>query len=127
MGFVLLAASSAADAVLTRCSQYGNIIFVRIIKQSTLAKFATANPKAKPAIVRWVKLVRAAGWASMNEIQTTVPGVVDLNGERARFEIGGGNFRLIVAFAFKHQIAFIKFIGTYAEYDKIDALTVAMY
>jgi len=33
----------------------------------------------------------------------------------------------IVAFAFKHQIAFIKFIGTHAEYDKIDALTVAMY
>ncbi|MBR0953103.1 type II toxin-antitoxin system HigB family toxin [Bradyrhizobium canariense] len=99
---------------------------VRIIKQSTLAKFAAANPKAKPAIVRWVKLVRAAGWASMNEIQTTVPGAVVLNGERARFEIAGCNFRLIVAFAFKHQIALIKFIGTHAAYDKIDAMTVAM-
>ncbi|WP_246207718.1 type II toxin-antitoxin system HigB family toxin [Bradyrhizobium rifense] len=92
-----------------------------------MAKFAAANPKAKPAIVRWVKLARAAKWASMNEIQTTVPGVVVLNGERVRFEIAGGNFRLIVAFAFKHQIAFIKFIGTHAEYDKVDALTVAMY
>jgi mRNA interferase HigB len=100
---------------------------VRIIKQSTLAAFAVANPKAKPAIARWVKLVRAAKWASMNEIQTTMPGVVILNGERARFEISGGNFRLVVAFAFKHQIAFIKFIGTHAEYDKVDALTVAMY
>jgi mRNA interferase HigB len=112
---------------LTECSQYGNIVCVRIIKQSTLAKFALANPKAKPAITRWIKLVRAAKWSSMNEIQVTVPGVVVLNGERARFEIAGGNFRLIVAFAFKHQIAFIKFIGSRAEYDKIDALTVAMY
>ncbi len=100
---------------------------MRIIKQSTLVRFAAANPKAKPAIVRWVKLVKAAKWASMNEIQASMPSVVILNGERARFEISGGNFRLIVAFAFKHQIAFIKFIGTHAEYDKVDALTVAMY
>ena len=50
-----------------------------------------------------------------------------LNGERARFEVAGGNYRLIAAFSFKHQIAFIKFIGTHAEYDKVDALTVAMY
>ncbi len=100
---------------------------MRIIKQSTLTKFAGANPKAKPALTRWVKLTKAAKWASMNEIQVTVPGAVALNGERARFEIAGGNFRLIVAFSFKHQIAFIKFIGTHAEYDRIDALTVAMY
>lgn len=103
------------------------IVAVRIIKQSTLAKFAAANPKAKPAIVRWIKLVRAAKWASMNEIQTTVPGVVVLNGERARFEIAGGNCLLIVALACRHQIAFIKFIGRHAEDDKIDALTVAMH
>lgn len=103
------------------------IYVVRIIKQSTLAKFAEANPKAKPALTRWVKLVRTAKWASMNEIRTTVPGAVVLNGERARFEVAGGNFRLIVSFSFKHQIAFIKFIGTHAEYDRIDALTVAMY
>ncbi|WP_314962250.1 type II toxin-antitoxin system HigB family toxin [Bradyrhizobium cosmicum] len=100
---------------------------MRIIKQSTLAKFATVNPKAKPALTRWVKLVKTGNWTSMNEIQVTFPGVVALNGERARFEIAGGNFRLIVSFSFKHQIPFIKFIGTHAEYDKVDALTVAKY
>lgn len=100
---------------------------MRIIKQSTLAKFAVANPKARPSLERWLKVAKAARWASMNDVQTTVPGAVVLNGERARFEVAGGNFRLVVAFSFKHQIAFIKFIGTHAEYDKIDALTVARY
>ena len=100
---------------------------MRIIKQSTLAKFAAANPKARPSLERWLKVAKAARWASMNDLQTTVPGAVALNGERARFEVAGGNFRLVVAFSFKHQIAFIKFIVTHAEYDKIDALTVARY
>lgn len=100
---------------------------MRIIKQSTLAKFAAENPKAKPSLVRWIKLVKASKWTSMNEVQVTVPGTVALNGERARFEVAGGNFRLIASFSFKHQIVFIKFIGTHAEYDKVDALSVAMY
>jgi mRNA interferase HigB len=127
MGFVLLCHAISRASGLDLMFPIWEYHFVRIIKQSTLAKFAAANPRAKPAITRWVKLVRAAKWSSMNEVQMTIPGSVVLNGERARFEIAGGNFRLIVAFAFKHQIAFIKFIGTHAEYDKIDALTVAMY
>ena len=100
---------------------------MRIIKQSTLVKFAVQHSKAKPSLVRWIKLVKAATWGSMNEVQMATPGAVALNGERARFEVAGGNFRLIASFSFKHQIVFIKFIGTHAEYDKVDALTVAIY
>jgi mRNA interferase HigB len=92
-----------------------------------LVKLAAEYPKAKPSLVRWIKLVRAAKWVSMNEVQTTVPDVVALNGERARFGVAGGSFRLIASFSFRHQIVFIKSIGTHAEYDKIAALTVAKY
>jgi mRNA interferase HigB len=45
-------------------------------------------------------------------------------------EVAGLDHALGVAFGafnFKHQIAFIKFLGTHAEYDKIDALTVSIY
>jgi hypothetical protein len=44
-----------------------------------------------------------------------------LNRERVTFEIVGGNYRVIVAFDFRRQIAFVKFIGTHAQYDSIDA------
>jgi mRNA-degrading endonuclease HigB of HigAB toxin-antitoxin module len=46
---------------------------------------------------------------------------------RVRYEVAGGNYRLIVAFDFRRQIAFVKFIGTHAEYDAIDPLTVSQY
>ena len=34
---------------------------------------------------------------------------------------------MIVAFDFARGIAFVKFIGTHAEYDRIDALTVSLF
>ncbi|HVX80942.1 MAG TPA: type II toxin-antitoxin system HigB family toxin [Devosiaceae bacterium] len=53
----------------------------------------------------------------MQDVRRSFSKAKILNGERARFEISGGDFRLIVAFDFENQIAYINFIGTHAEYD----------
>ena len=50
-----------------------------------------------------------------------------LNGARARFEVAGGHHRLIASIDFRKQLVFIKFIGTHAEYDAVDALTISLY
>ena len=63
----------------------------------------------------------------MDEVQRAVPRSKVLNRERVRFDVVGGNYRLVVAFDFRRQVAFVKFIGTHAEYDRIDALTVSQY
>ena len=55
------------------------------------------------------------------------PSAKVLNRERVRFEIAGGNYRLVAAFDFRRQIAFVKFIGTHAEDDRIDALTASQF
>lgn len=39
----------------------------------------------------------------------------------------GGNYRLIVAFKFTANVAFVKFIGMHNEYDRINALDVNLY
>jgi mRNA interferase HigB len=76
---------------------------------------------------RWYKLVAMAHWRSADEVQKAVPKAKVLNGERVRFEISGGNYRLVAAFDFRRQIAFVKFIGTHAEYDRVDALTISQF
>ena len=63
----------------------------------------------------------------MDEVQRAAPKSKVLNRERVRFEVAGGNYRLVVAFDFRRQVTFVKFIGTHAEYDRIDALTVSQY
>lgn len=50
-----------------------------------------------------------------------------LNGGRVKFEIGGGDFRLVAASQFEAQILWVKFLGTHAEYDRVDVMTVSQF
>jgi len=100
---------------------------MRVIARNTLVAFWNEHPEARVALERWYRLIRAAHWSSMDEVQRAAPKSKVLNRERARFEVAGGNYRLVVAFECRRQVAFVKFIGTHAEYDRIDALTVSQY
>ncbi len=98
-----------------------------VIARSTLVGFWSAHPETKVALERWLKRVRAAHWTSTDEIQRAAPKCKALNRERVRFEVAGRNYRLVVAFDFPRQAAFVKFVGTRAEYDHVDALTVSLF
>ena len=100
---------------------------MRIISWGVLSAYAERHPETKLPLLRWRTLVRAARWDSMDDLRSAAPNAEILNGERARFEVAGGNFRLVVDFNFTAQIVFVKFIGTHAEYDRIDALTIAQF
>jgi mRNA interferase HigB len=101
---------------------------MRLIAWSTLAAFAEAHPDATAALAHWHMIVKSASWDSMNDVKAAFANATILNRERARFEIAGGKYRLIVAFKFgKSRIAFVKFIGTHAAYDAVDALTVSRF
>ncbi|MBV8288176.1 MAG: type II toxin-antitoxin system HigB family toxin [Hyphomicrobiales bacterium] len=100
---------------------------VRIIARNTLAAFWGLHPKSKASLERWHGLVKAASWQSMEDVRAAFANAKILNGERVRFEVAGGNFRLIAAFDFERQIVYVKFLGTHAEYDAVDALTVAQF
>jgi len=75
----------------------------------------------------WYRTASHANWRMMIDVIAAFPTATALNAERARFKICGNSHRLIVSFKFSAQIAWVKFIGTHAEYDKIDALTVSQF
>ncbi|MDQ3143617.1 MAG: type II toxin-antitoxin system HigB family toxin [Pseudomonadota bacterium] len=100
---------------------------MRLIAQSTLVAFAERHPRSSASLTHWRAVVKAANWTNATEVQGAFSKAKALNGERVRFEVAGGDFRLVVAFDFRRSIAFVKFIGTHADYDKIDALTVNLF
>jgi mRNA interferase HigB len=98
---------------------------MRLISWSVLS--SERHSETKLPLHRWRTLVKGGKWSSMEDVRSAAPNAKILNGDRARFEIAGGNFRMIVAFDFGRSIAFVKFIGTHAEYDRVDALTVSQF
>lgn len=70
--------------------------------------------------------VEVAGteWADPKEIKQRYPSADILPGNRVVFNIKGNTYRLIVKIHYNTGIAFIRFIGTHAEYDKIDATII---
>ena len=100
---------------------------MRVLTRHTLLAFADKHPDARSSLERWHTVTKAASWSSTEDVQRTFATAKVLNRERVRFEVAGGNYRLIVAFDFRRQIAFVKFIGTHAEYDRVDALTVSLF
>ncbi|GGC49934.1 type II toxin-antitoxin system HigB family toxin [Chelatococcus reniformis] len=95
---------------------------MRIVAAKNLIEFVPQHPETAPSLAHWRAVTKAAKWQTCSDIQSVFPKAKTLNAERVRFEIAGGNYRLVVAFNFEHQIAFIKFIGSHAEYDRIDCL-----
>jgi len=100
---------------------------MRIVARGNLVSFWDKHPETKAPLEHWLRLTKDAKWLSTGDVQGSFPKAKVLNRERVRFEVHGGDYRLIVAFNFPFQIAFIKFIGTHAEYDRVDALTVSRF
>ena len=100
---------------------------MRIIARHTLTAFALKHPETRASLEHWYRVTKAAEWTSTKDVMATFSNASTLNAERVRFKVAGNDYRMIVAFDFQRGVAFIKFIGTHAEYDRIDALNVAIY
>ena len=68
----------------------------------------------------WYHEVKRAEWNNSNEIKNQFQSASVIGNGRIVFNIRGNSIRLLVAFDFERQIAFVRFIGSHKEYDKID-------
>ena len=72
----------------------------------------------------WYETAKNSNWKSPNEVKQTYINTSILKDSRIVFNIKGNSYRLIAKFNFERQWAFIRFVGTHTEYDKIDANTI---
>lgn len=99
---------------------------MRVIARSTLETFWTAHADTKQPLQAWYDEASAANWKTPQDIKDVYASASFVGTNRVVFNIKGGNYRLIAAIAYNYQAVYIKFIGTHAEYDKVDAATVEM-
>ena len=97
---------------------------MRVIAKSTLREFWGKHTDCEQQLKAWYQETEKANWKSFNDQKKEYPSACILKDNRVVFNIKGNSYRLIVKFNLDYQICWIRFIGTYAEYDKIDANSI---
>ena len=97
---------------------------MRIIARKTLKVFWDKHPEAEQALRAWFANAHHATWKTPADIKLVYPHASILARNRAVFNIKGNLFRLVVALKYEYGVIYIRFVGTHAEYDKIDATQI---
>lgn len=96
----------------------------RIIAKKTLKEFWVLHPDCEQYLKTWYEIAITSDWKSPVEIKKAYASAGILKDNRVVFNIKGNSYRLIIKFNYERQWAFIRFIGTHSEYDKINGETI---
>jgi len=103
---------------------------VRVIARKTLRGFidtltGSKDQKAvKAALESWFHEATKAEWKTLADVVRAYADASIVGSDRVVFNIKGNSYRLVVAIDYTHQIVYIKWVGSHAEYDKINVKTV---
>jgi mRNA interferase HigB len=97
---------------------------MRIIARKTLVEYWTDNPRAEEQLKAWYAEAAAASWNTPADVKTKYGNASILKDGRVVFNICGNDFRLVAWINYDFHTIYIRFIGTHAEYDNIDAQTI---
>jgi len=97
---------------------------MRVIAKGTLRSFWTKHKACEQQLKAWYNEASKSNWKTPNDLKKEYPSASILEENRIVFNIKGNNYRLIVKINYEYQIIWILFIGTHAEYDKIDATKI---
>lgn len=97
---------------------------MRIFNKSAIEFYAKAHAPARESLRSWYAEAIEATWATPEQVKAQFPKASIIANNRVVFDIAGNGYRLIVSMNYKFQSAYIKFFGTHAEYDRIDAASV---
>jgi|SRR5215831_2097805 len=100
-----------------------------IVGFDTIAALITREKRQRPQqgrtldrrIAAWKQEVEQARWREPTEVKAVFGRADVVGGNRIVFDVCGNNYRLVVLCDYVVGIVEVRFAGTHAEYDKIDA------
>ncbi|MDD5372854.1 MAG: type II toxin-antitoxin system HigB family toxin [Sulfurimonas sp.] len=94
---------------------------MRVISKRTLQDFWNNYPDAINPFAGWYAEAIKASWQSTHDIKSQYKTASFLRDNRVVFNIGGNKYRLIVKINYPYSTVYVRFVGTHAQYDKINA------
>ena len=93
---------------------------MRIIARSALRAFWERHPDSEQALLAWYREVKQADWDMPSKVKSRYPSASIVAGNRVVFNIKGNHFRLVVKINYGNRVVYVRFVGTHAEYDKVN-------
>lgn len=100
---------------------------MHVISRGTLRTFWESSPAyadAQPPMVECYRHMEKATYRTQQELKAELRTASILKGSRVVFNIAGNKYRIILAIDYQRQLAKVRFVGSHAQYDQIDAETV---
>jgi mRNA interferase HigB len=97
---------------------------MRVLARSTLRDFWRAHADSEQSLRAWYQEAERADWSSPGEVQRDYRTASVLPDNRVVFNIKGNDYRLVVKINYRYRVIYIRFVGTHAEYDRINAETI---
>ncbi len=97
---------------------------MHIYSKRTLREFWQRHRDAEAALDQWHRTVKRARWTTPAEVRSHYADARILRNNRVIFNIKGNQYRLVVEIDYDNGAVYIRFIGTHAQYDRINALEV---
>ena len=89
-----------------------------------LAAFAKRHERARKSIAAWVAEVEQATWKTSHDVKQRYPTADPIGANRMVFDLKGNDYRLVVVTQYVAGVVVVRFVGTHAEYDRINAAKV---
>ena len=100
---------------------------MHVIARGTLRAFWESSPAyadAKSPLVEWYRHMEKARYRTPQALKAELRTASILKGGRVVFNIAGNKYRVVLAIDYQRQLAKVRFVGTHAQYDQIDAETI---
>ena len=97
---------------------------MRVLSRSTLQAFWERHPDAEQALRDWYQVAEKADWSSPDQVKQRYPDASIISDNRVVFNIRGNTYRLVTRMSYPYRRVYIRFVGTHAEYDRINAAEV---
>jgi len=93
---------------------------MRIIAKKALREFWQVHPDAEEPLLAWFREVEKEDWDTPARLKEKYASASIVGGNRVVFNIKGNNYRLVVKINYPYRVVYIRFVGTHAEYDRVD-------
>jgi mRNA interferase HigB len=97
---------------------------MKIINQRRLADFVVIHADSIKAINKWAETLTKGSFKKPHDLLKEFPSADYVGNDRYVFDIKGNKYRIIAIILFVGEIIDVRFVGTHAEYSKINSKTV---